>query len=293
MTIPLRIGLLRLSDSVPVLMARELGLFAQAGITVEIVIEPSWANIADGLSWGRLDAAVVFPPLAIMTYLGKRGRPTPLEVVSGISRGGNTIVLRDGALEGGATPRLAVVHAYSTHYLLLRRFLLANCPHALGKVVVMPPDTMLDALASGEIDGFCAGPPWGVAAGYAGLGRVVSGSAMICPGHPEKQCVVTSAWARRHPCHVAALRDVLETSIARCLDPAFRERTIDLATRPLDAGRLALPRDATCATMPFGAHPHAFEMSPSSDMSCEWIIGEMQALGWLDGKDDPRPWTTG
>lgn len=291
MSVPLRIGLLRLADSLPVLMARELGLFAQAGIAAEIVIEPSWANIADGLSWGRLDAAVVFPPLAIMTYLGKRGRPTPMQIVADLSYGGNTIVLRDGALTGDAVPRLAVVHAHSTHFLLLRQFLLSHCPSALDHVVIMPPDMMHAALASKKIDGFCAGPPWGVAAEDAGLGHIVSGSALIRPGHIEKQCVVTAFWSDRYPGHVTKLRNALAASMARCLDPASRETIIDVLTRSLDDGGLALPHQATRMTMPGSTNLHAFELEPSRDTSIEWIVSEMRSLGWLDAQDDPCPWT--
>ncbi|NVN12873.1 ABC transporter substrate-binding protein, partial [Nguyenibacter vanlangensis] len=73
MTQTIRIGLLRLADSAPVLVARNAGLFARHGIDAEIVVAPSWANIADGLAWNGLDAALVFPPLAIMTALGQRG----------------------------------------------------------------------------------------------------------------------------------------------------------------------------------------------------------------------------
>ena len=140
----LRIGLLRLTDSAPVIAAHEFGFFADEGLEVEISVEPSWANIADKLTYGFLDAAVIVPPLAFAIQLGIRGVAQPLLIPYGISAGGNTITLatalakdvaaraeRSGlstvdalatALRARKTT-LGVVHAYSTHNLLLRYWL--------------------------------------------------------------------------------------------------------------------------------------------------------------------------
>lgn len=59
---PVRIGLLRLTDSAPVIHAQTAGLFATEGLAVELSVEPSWANLADKLSYGLLDAAILLPP---------------------------------------------------------------------------------------------------------------------------------------------------------------------------------------------------------------------------------------
>lgn len=59
-----RIGLLRLVDSAPVIVAEADGLFHEQGLAVQVSIEPSWANVADKLAYGVLDAAVMLPPLA-------------------------------------------------------------------------------------------------------------------------------------------------------------------------------------------------------------------------------------
>jgi ABC-type nitrate/sulfonate/bicarbonate transport system substrate-binding protein len=62
---PVRIGLLRLADSAPAVLAVQRGLFAELGLHVELSVEPSWANIADKLAYGLLDAASMLPPLAL------------------------------------------------------------------------------------------------------------------------------------------------------------------------------------------------------------------------------------
>ncbi len=69
----LRIGFLRLTDSAPAIVAEEFGYFAEEGLDAELLEEPSWANIADKLAYGFLDAAVIVPPLAFAIELGLRG----------------------------------------------------------------------------------------------------------------------------------------------------------------------------------------------------------------------------
>src|SRR5437879_214862 len=54
---PLRIGFMPLSDSAPVIYAKESGLFAQYGLDVELQRECGWANIRDKVINGELDAA--------------------------------------------------------------------------------------------------------------------------------------------------------------------------------------------------------------------------------------------
>ncbi|HEY1736518.1 MAG TPA: ABC transporter substrate-binding protein, partial [Methylovirgula sp.] len=148
-----RIALLRLTDSAPVIMAESLGLFAHAGLDVEISIEPSWANAADKLSYGLVDCAVMLPPLAFAIALGLRGPKADVIVPMTLSTGGNSLAFtRDvanqiadetkmkdpldalalgrnfakwlgGRAGRGGPPRLGVVHVFSTHNLLLRYWL--------------------------------------------------------------------------------------------------------------------------------------------------------------------------
>src|SRR6185503_2564202 len=89
----LRIGFLRLTDSAPAIIAQEFGYFAEEGVDADLFEEPSWANIADKLAYGFLDAAVIVPPLAFAVELGSRGATQSLIIPCAISLGGNTITL--------------------------------------------------------------------------------------------------------------------------------------------------------------------------------------------------------
>src|SRR5215813_11323467 len=140
MTTQVRIGLLRLTDSAPVVVAEARGLFRSLDLHPILSIEPSWANLADKLSYGLLDAAVMLPPLALAMTLGLRPVGARLIVPMALSLNGNSVTLsrrlatpilaggRPAVLdaghrlrrliEGGARPVLAVVHGWSTHDLL-------------------------------------------------------------------------------------------------------------------------------------------------------------------------------
>ncbi len=193
------IGLLRLTDSAPAVVAYEFGFFADESLDVALSVEPSWANVADKLAYGALDAAIIVPPLAFAISLGLRGPAEPLIVPYSMSLGGDTITLAKGladelrdeargvgyaaafaarlkASTNGKT--LAIVHDYSNHNLALRYWLAAA--GALAErdfgVVVTPPARMVEALRSGKIAGFCAGAPWGDIAERAGVGATVATS---------------------------------------------------------------------------------------------------------------------
>jgi ABC-type nitrate/sulfonate/bicarbonate transport system substrate-binding protein len=219
----IRIGVLRLTDSAPIVVAHEFGFFADEGLNVALSVEPSWANIADKLAHGALDAASILPPLAFAVTLGLRGAAEPLVIPYCLSLGVDTITLvkrlgvevreasaREGGVaaslaarlkrSSGETP-LAVVHQYSTHNLLLR-YWLAAAGAVAGRdfaLSVAPPARTVEALQTGRIAGFCAGAPWGEIAVRAGVGVTVATSNVVWRYAPEKALAVRERWSRDHP----------------------------------------------------------------------------------------------
>ncbi len=267
-----RLGMVRLADAAPLVLAQATGLFGNEGLEVELLVEPSWANVADKLAWGLLDGAVMLPPLAIAMVLGLRGPPTPLLVPAGLSLNGNAITLArplaelvasstPGSLQDTALalrramPRrlnLAVVHAFSTHDLLLRRFLVAGGIDPLTEVTftVVPPADMVDALAAGRIDGFCAGAPWGAVADAAGAGRSVAVTSAVWPNHPEKCLALHAGWAAANPAAaLAVVRAVLRAGQA-CDQPERSAALAELLARPEWVG---VPAPLIAASLPGGA----------------------------------------
>ena len=309
MSKPIRIGLLRLVDSAPVIVAQAHGLFRDQGLDVQISIEPSWSNIADKLTWGVLDAAIMLPPLALAARAGLRGPKASLVVPMSLSQGGNAIVASNQAAaslaKGGSSPRLhllqwlrsqpvrprfAAVHAFSTHNLLLRYWLASGGadPDRDVEIVVIPPENVVDALAAGNITGFCVGAPWGDIAERQGVGRVLLGTSAIWPFHPEKCLCVEQGWAAANPellHHL--LRAVLRAQI-RC-DQA--EDAPIVAAMLADPNGLNLPEDACRAALPGGSGAelirfHTREAWFPARAHALWFLAQMRRWRWLDQQTD-------
>ncbi|WP_291363363.1 ABC transporter substrate-binding protein [Acetobacter sp. UBA5411] len=308
MKTPIRIGVLQLADSAPVIMAHQQGLFARHGLETEIVVSPSWANIADGLAWKKLDAAAIFCPLAMMTALGRRGHDAFLRPLTTISRGGNTIMLRGvnpvetiwhAGSHGrrafdvwrcgiGRRPRIAVVHIYSTHLLILRRFLKMIDVDMENDIelVVMPPVDMIHALSEKKIDGGCVGPPWGAEAERLGVAFRVGGSSSVFPDHVEK-IMVTSGKLSRSEEQIETMTLALQEAITFCQTPQYRQDVIEALAASLAEGGLALPAEATRAVLPEGSAEEAinFMSGALQEHDIEWIINDMASLGWLENSE--------
>ncbi|HET6606110.1 MAG TPA: CmpA/NrtA family ABC transporter substrate-binding protein [Rhodopila sp.] len=303
----IRVGLLRLVDSAPMVVAQSRGLFSANGLDVAIGIEPSWSNIVDKLTHGLLDAAVMLPPLALAACAGLRGSRARLIVPLSLSQGGNTITVASDAavaLSGEAQsigllewlraqptkPRFAVVHAFSTHNLLLRYWLAASGvdPDTDIETAVIPPEDVVEALADGAITGFCAGAPWGSVAEERGVGRVLLGTSSIWPFHPEKCLCVGQAWAEASPNALCALlRSVLRAQVI-CDDPAQADGIAELLAAP---DGLRLPQAASRAALP-GGHGrerirfHEHEAWFPAHAHAQWFLAQMHRWGWLDPNED-------
>ena len=281
----LRVGFLRLTDSAPAIVAQEFGYFAEEGIDADLFEEPSWANIADKLAYGFLDAAVIVPPLAFAIELGLRGVSQKLIIPCAISMGGNTITLsRDLALrvrelanKGGLSTAhalatclkdrdqplpLGVVHAYSTHNLLLR-YWLATAGLEAGREVrlsVVPPARAVEALQSGSIAGFCAGAPWGEIAQRAGAGLNVATSDDIWRAAPEKAFAVRASWAEENPESLKGAVRALVRAAQFCDAPENASYTGALLSRQKYLG---VDSHAILSSLPGGA------IAPDNQ-SCFW-----------------------
>jgi two-component system, oxyanion-binding sensor len=257
---PFRIGVLRLTDAAPLIIAKELDYFAAEGLEVALSIEPSWANIADKLAYGLLDGAMMLPPLALALRLGLSGTggPEPIVVPAALSLNGNTVTLAErwatAVLPGtspsddptraveaahrfarrirtkGEKPVLAVVHTYSTHNLLLRYWLAVGGIDPDREVVftVVPPAETVEALAAHKIDGFCAGAPWGEVAARGGLGRTVATSHAIWNHGLEKVFAMREPIADTHPTLTEAILRALLRAANYCDDPTHAENVADI-----------------------------------------------------------------
>jgi NitT/TauT family transport system ATP-binding protein/nitrate/nitrite transport system substrate-binding protein len=301
------IGLLRLTDSAPAIVAYEFGFFADEGLDVALSVEPSWANIADKLAYRALDAAIVVPPLAFAVSLGLRGPAESLIIPYAISLGGDTITLAKGlALElreearglGFASalaarlkgsegePALAVVHDYSNHNLLLRYWLawagaLAERDY---RITVTPPTRTVEALEKGKIVGFCAGAPWGDIAERAGVGANVATTGDIWRNGPGKALAVRERWSESNPDALAGLLRALYRAARFCDVPANASYVASLLSR---RAWLAVDSHAILSSLPgtLGRNEQRFHGSAATypwRSHALWFLSQMARWGLID-----------
>jgi NitT/TauT family transport system ATP-binding protein/nitrate/nitrite transport system substrate-binding protein len=326
-----RIGVLRLTDSAPLIIAKELGYFAAEGVEVSLSVEPSWANIADKLAYGLLDGAMMLPPLALAVSLGLSGSGGPERIIvpAALSLNGNTVTLaerwaaavlpekplRHDAVraveaarrfarvirEGGEKPVLAVVHTFSTHNLLLRYWLAVGGIDPDRDVVftVVPPAETVKAMAAQQIDGFCAGAPWGEVAALEGLGRTVATSHAIWNNGLEK-VLMRAGIADRHPALTEAILRALLQAASYCDDRKHAEHVASILSSDSYIG---LPAEIILTSLPGAEIRRTASAPPNADISIfranaanfpwvshlQWFLGQIMRWGYVAAGADLRP----
>lgn len=238
-----KIGFIPLTDCASVVMASVLGIDKKYGVTIIPTKEASWAGVRDKLVNGELDFAHVLYGLVYGVHLGLAGPKKDMAVLMNLNHSGQAVTLsaalaREGAHDGPTLARymraaarpFAFAHTFPTgnHAMLLQYWLAAHGIDPLrdARVMTVPPSQMVAALRAGQMDGFCAGEPWGYKAIVDGVGVTAASSGAIWPDHPGKVLGTSAAFARQHPNSCRAL-------IAAVLEAG---RWIDAS----DANRLAM-----------------------------------------------------
>jgi NitT/TauT family transport system ATP-binding protein len=263
----LSIAMLPLSDSAPLVVAREMG-FAQAhGLDLHLVRTTSWATLRDRLVYGQVQAAHMLAPLAIAVTLGLSQHPASLSAPFKLNVNGNALVMATDfaqALEPDLSRRVAdpvgtahdfanaiglfrrkpvigVVHRFSSHALMLRYWLgfAGVDPDRDVTLRVLPPSLMVEALRLGEIDGFIAGEPWNSAAIFEGLAEIVAAGVNIWRRGVEKVLAMRTDWMEANADTVDRLILALSEAAAWCDEPDNRAELARLLERPEYLGQPA------------------------------------------------------
>ncbi|MBA1148791.1 ABC transporter substrate-binding protein [Ectothiorhodospiraceae bacterium WFHF3C12] len=260
----LRLGIIPLTDCAPLVVARELGFFAEQGLDVTLSREASWANIRDKVQLGALDGAQMLGPMPLAGSLGVAGPRKPMVTAFNLSLNGNAItvsrrlhermcrrdpramaqrpvtaealrqIIETDRLAGAPPLTFAMVFPVSNHNYQLRYWLASAGidPDRDVRIIVIPPQFVASNLECGRIDGFCVGEPWNSYAVSRGIGCSLITSYEIWNNGPEKVFAVTEEWAARHPAtHRAVLLALLRA--CRWLDePDNRRTAARLLARP-------------------------------------------------------------
>nr|WP_310525063.1 CmpA/NrtA family ABC transporter substrate-binding protein [Polymorphobacter sp.] len=262
----LRIGFLPLVDSAILVAAQAFGFAEAEGLHLELSREASWANIRDKLVYRHFDAAHMLAGLPIAATLGLSRAPTPVIAPFCLGLNGNAITLvrslavdleaqlggrvdladaRSTALAlaaliktrraaGLAPLRLGVPHRFSSHNYILRYWLAfaGIDPERDVQLVIVPPPLIVDAMAAGEILGFCVGEPWSSVAVETGVGDIVALGCRIWQRGVEKVLGMRSDWAQANPETLAALLRALDRAARWAGDAENRTALATALARP-------------------------------------------------------------
>ncbi|MGK0500214.1 MAG: nitrate/nitrite transport system substrate-binding protein [Oceanicoccus sp.] len=256
----INVGYMRLSDSAPLVIAQHLGLYQEFGLHVSLHREISWANIRDKTIAGVFDACQMLSPMPLITTLGATGLRVPMITGLVLSLNGDAITVSTSlwqkmqATQTTEHPNshdalstaknlqtalannpknsitFATVHSFSNHTVLLRKWLLAGGinPDTDIRIIVLPPEQMIDSLAQGVIDGFCAGAPWNSIAVEYGIGIVATTGFEIWNNAPGKVLAVLESWHARHPATHMRLRLAVMKACQWLEDGHNRELAVDI-----------------------------------------------------------------
>lgn len=178
----IKVGYLPLTDHL-LMIAAEREQFKSVGI--QPVKFSSWPEISEALKVGAIDAAFLLTPIG----LTMRQKGVPVKVVLLGHRNGSAITVKNSGdinrIEDLRGKTIAVPSPFSTHNLLLRKALTDKHidPAKELRIIDMAPPEMVNALATGRIQGYMVAEPFGAQAEAQKVGKVLMLSKDIWRDH--------------------------------------------------------------------------------------------------------------
>jgi nitrate/nitrite transport system substrate-binding protein len=222
-----RLGFIALTDSSPLIIAKERGFFAKHGMPdIEVVKQASWAatrdNLVLGSGGGGIDGAHILSPMPLQFTLGVQtgGKPLPMYVLARLNLNGQAIsvgndlkAVQVGLNSAGAKAKFAQLKAAGniakvamtfrggTHDLWVRYWLAAGGinPETDVSTIVIPPPQMVANMKAGTQDAFCVGEPWNGQLVNQKVGYTATTTSEIWMNHPEKALGMRADWVDKYP----------------------------------------------------------------------------------------------
>ncbi len=226
-----KLGFIALTDSSPLIIAKERGLFAKYGMPdVEVLKQASWAatrdNIVLGSQGGGIDGAHILSPMPYLITTGQAAKATPMYILTRLNVNGQAISvgndlktvqvgLNSAPMKAkfaqmkaaGNMAKVAMTFRGGTHDLWVRYWLAAGGinPETDCSTIVIPPPQMVANMKAGTQDAFCVGEPWNGQLVDQHLGYTATTTSEIWMNHPEKALGMRADWVDKHPNAAKAL----------------------------------------------------------------------------------------
>jgi nitrate/nitrite transport system substrate-binding protein len=223
-----KLGFIALTDSAPLIIAKEKGFFAKYGMTdVEISKQKSWPvtrdNLKIGSSGGGIDGAHILTP---MPYLLTINDKVPMYLLARLNINGQAIsvaekfkdlkvglqskLLKEPVNKAKADKKslkVAMTFPGGTHDLWMRYWLAAGGINPDQDVILqaVPPPQMVANMKVGTVDAFCVGEPWNAQLVSQKLGYTALSTGELWNDHPEKAFAMRQDWVDKNPNATQAL----------------------------------------------------------------------------------------
>ncbi len=221
-----KLGFIALTDSAPLIIAQEKGLFKKYGMTdVSVEKQASWPVTRDNLELGSanggIDGAHILSPMPYLMALGKiTKQPVPMYLLARLNTNGQAISMANSykdlkigldskalkepftkAKSSGKDIKAAITFPGGTHDLWMRYWLAAGgiVPEKDISLIPVPPPQMVANMKVGSMETFCVGEPW-----HAQLISQKQGYTALLTGelwkdHPEKAFSMRADWVDKNP----------------------------------------------------------------------------------------------
>ena len=239
------LGFIALTDSAPLIIAKEKGFFAKHGMPdVEVVKQASWGTTRDNLVLGSagngIDGAHILTPMPYLISTGKvtqNNVPVPMYILARlnldsqcISVGAEYAALKVGvdarpfkaAIEkkkaAGNAVKAAMTFPGGTHDLWIRYWLAAGGidPDKDIETIVVPPPQMVANMKVGTMDCFCVGEPWNEQLVNQKIGYTALTTGELWNKHPEKSFAMRADWVDKNPKATLALLMAVQEAAMWC-----------------------------------------------------------------------------
>lgn len=222
-----KLGFIALTDSAPLIIAKEKGLFAKYGMTdVEVIKQASWPvtrdNLELGSAGGGIDGAHILSPMPYMISLGTiTKKPVPMYILARLNTNGQAISLGKSYLDqkigvsdsaklkdvfaqakaGGKEIKAAITFPGGTHDLWMRYWLAAGGinPDTDISTIPVPPPQMVANMKVGNMEAFCVGEPWNAQLVNQKFGYTALVTGELWKDHPEKAFSMRADWVDKNP----------------------------------------------------------------------------------------------
>jgi len=254
-----KLGFIALTDSAPLIIAKEKGLFAKYGMPdVEVLKQASWAvtrdNLELGSAGGGIDGAHILTPMPYLMSAGtitKGNQKVPMNILARLNVNGQGICLantyKDLKIGTDSSPlkeafakakaekgeiKAAVTFPGGTHDLWMRYWLAAGGidPDKDISTIVVPPPQMVANIKVNNMEAFCVGEPWPAQTVNQGLGYNAMTTGELWKDHPEKAFAMRADWVEQHPKAAKALLMAVQEAQIWCDDPANKEEMCQIVS---------------------------------------------------------------